>query len=103
ILAVDVGALDGTVVQVGNTHVGPVDVPCLDIDDDAVREMAARPDGLAVRAIGVHDVDASGIQLENEETTDHATRDRASGRFHDSFRHLAPSWLPDADSVRARP
>src|SRR6185312_5304422 len=26
VLAVDVGALDGTVVQVGNTHVGPVDM-----------------------------------------------------------------------------
>ena len=33
---VEVGALDGAVVQVGDAHVGPVDVPAFDIDRDAI-------------------------------------------------------------------
>jgi hypothetical protein len=35
-LSVDVGALDGPVVQVGNTHVGPVDVTGFHIDGDTI-------------------------------------------------------------------
>ena len=36
VLAVEVGALDRTVVQVGNTHVGPIDMTSLRVHDDAV-------------------------------------------------------------------
>src|SRR5215467_14352696 len=36
ILAVYIGALDGAVVQVGNTHVGPVDVTGFHIDGDTI-------------------------------------------------------------------
>ena len=40
ILPVEVDALDGAVVQLGITHVGPVDVSACDIDRDAVGESA---------------------------------------------------------------
>src|SRR6202040_410543 len=37
---VEVGALDGAVVPVGNAHIGPVDVPAFDVHRDAVGEPA---------------------------------------------------------------
>src|SRR6266567_2879695 len=103
ILAVDVGALDRPVIQARDSHVGPVDMASLGIDDDAVRQMAIRHDGLAVGTVRIHGVNAAGVQLKNKETRHRAFRYSAPGRFHDGFRHLAPSWLPDANFVRARP
>src|SRR5205085_10292196 len=44
IASVEVGALDGTVVEVGHPHVGPVDMAGLDIDDDAIRKMTIGDD-----------------------------------------------------------
>src|ERR1700751_3534794 len=46
VLAVDVGTLDGPVIQVRDAHVGPVDMASLGIDGDAVGQMAVRYDGL---------------------------------------------------------
>ena len=51
VLAVEIGALDRAVVEVGDAHVGPIDMTCLRIHDDAVGEMAIGDDGLAVGAI----------------------------------------------------
>ena len=36
IAAVEVGALDRTVVQVGDAHIGPIDVTGIGVDDDAI-------------------------------------------------------------------
>src|SRR3954469_1418555 len=35
VVAVDVGALDGSIIQVWDAHIGPVDMASLNIDDDA--------------------------------------------------------------------
>ena len=49
---VEVGALDGAVIQIGDAHVGPVDVPVFDIDRDAIRHPALVDDDLAVGPSG---------------------------------------------------
>src|SRR5260370_23756393 len=46
--SVDIRALDGTVVQVWNAHVGPVDIAGRDIDDDAIWMSAPSDDDLSV-------------------------------------------------------
>ena len=66
--SIEVGALDRTVVERGNAHVGPVDVASLDIHGDAVGEMAIGDDGLAVGTIGIHGVNAVSTQFENEQS-----------------------------------
>src|SRR6202011_4676958 len=48
VLAVDVGALDGPVIQAWDAHIGPVDMASLSIDDDAVGQMEIRHAGLTV-------------------------------------------------------
>src|SRR5947209_4019407 len=67
VLAVDVGAFDGPIVQVRDAHVGPVDMAGLAIDDDAVRQMAIRHDDLAVGTVRIHRVYAAGVQLKYKE------------------------------------
>jgi hypothetical protein len=54
ITAVEIGALDRAVVEIGNAHVGPLDVASLRIDDDTVREMATGNDGLAVGSVRIY-------------------------------------------------
>ena len=80
VLAVEIGALDGPVVQVGNAHIGPVDMTSLDIDDDAVGKMTARHDRLAVGTVRVHHMNFPGVYLENEEARD---RCLLAGAFDD--------------------
>src|SRR5258706_5144827 len=53
VLAVDVGALDGPVIQAWDAHVGPVDMAGFNINGDAVRQMAIRHDGLAVGTVRI--------------------------------------------------
>ncbi len=65
--AVEVGALDRAVVEVGDTHVGPIDMTRLRIHDDAIGEVAISHDGPAVRSIGVHRVNAVAAQFEHEQ------------------------------------
>ena len=65
--AVEVGALDRAVVEVGNTHVGPIDMTRLRIHDDAVGQMAIGDDGLFVGPVRIHRVDAAGVEFENEQ------------------------------------
>ncbi|WP_347338803.1 hypothetical protein [Bradyrhizobium vignae] len=66
--AVEVGALDGPVVERGDAHVGPIDVTRLYIHDDAVGEAAVGNDDLAVGTIGIHRVNAVTAQFENEQS-----------------------------------
>src|ERR1700754_4418501 len=87
VLAVDVGALDGPVIQIWNTHIGPVDVASLGIDNATVGQMAIRHDGLAVGTVRVHGVNAASVYLENKETRgDGAGAPRV---LLDGFRHVA--------------
>ena len=65
---VEVGALDGAVVQAGDAHVGPVDVPAFDIDRDAVWEPAFVDDDFAwSEPSGVHREHAFAADVENEQ------------------------------------
>src|ERR1700693_32541 len=68
VLAVEIGALDRSVIQVGGAHVGPVDMTGINIDDDAVGQMAIRHDGPTVGTVRIHGVNAAGVNLENKET-----------------------------------
>ena len=63
---VEVGALDGAVVLVGNAHVGPVDVPAFDIDRDAIGQPALGDDDLAVGAVRVQREHTVAAEVENE-------------------------------------
>ena len=95
VLAIEIGALDGPVVQVGNAHIGPVDMTRLGIDDDAVGKVTARHDGLAVGTVRVHDVDFPGVYLENEQARDVCLRacafDDVQGRFWHGFTFVLSS------------
>jgi hypothetical protein len=73
VLAVDVGALDGSVIQVRD-DVGPVDMAGLDIDDDAIGQVAIRHDGPAAGTVDIHGVNAAGIQLKDKQARDTCPR-----------------------------
>src|SRR5262249_14783942 len=66
ILSVCVSTLDGAVVQVGNTHVGPVDVTGFRINGDTIGETAIGYDSLPVGAIRIHQMNKAGVQFEYE-------------------------------------
>ncbi len=99
VLAVDVGALDGPVIQAWDAHVGPIDMARISIDDDAVGQMAIRHDGLAVGTVRIHGVNATGVQLKNKETR--VAGASASIVLRDGFGHAAPVLRPDAKLVSA--
>src|SRR5882724_1950220 len=101
VLAVDVGALDGPVIQVWDAHIGPVDMASLGIDDDAVRQMAIRHDGLTVGTIRIHAVNAAGVQFKDKQTRDDSAGASASIASCDGFRHATPVLRSDANSVSA--
>src|SRR5262249_12409340 len=65
--AVEVSALDRAVIEAGDAHVGPVDMPRRHIHGDAVGETAIGDDGLAVGAVGIHRVNAVAAQFKNEQ------------------------------------
>src|SRR5262249_35312115 len=67
IAAVEIGALDRAVVDAGDAHVGPIDMARRDIHHDAVAEAAIGHDCPLVRAVGVHQMNAPGIELEHEQ------------------------------------
>jgi hypothetical protein len=66
IAPIDVGPLDGTIVQVGNTNVGPVDVTGFRIDDDSIGMDAVGDNDLSVGAVRVHQQYTAAAQIENE-------------------------------------
>ncbi len=53
ILTIEIGAFDRAVVATRNSHVRPVNVSRLNIDNDAVRNSTPGYDDFSVRAIGV--------------------------------------------------
>ncbi len=66
IVTVEVGALDGSVIQLENTHVGPVDVTSFNVHHDAIGEMAISYDDFFVGTVGIHGEDVVATQFENE-------------------------------------
>jgi hypothetical protein len=74
VLAVDVGALNGPIVQIWDAHLGPVDMADLDIDDDAIGQLAIRHDGPAAGTVDIHGVNAAGIQLKDKQARDSCPR-----------------------------
>src|SRR5438105_15595898 len=54
ILAIEIDALDRTVVLARNAHVGPVDVSGLDIDNHAIWHSASTENDFSIRPIGVN-------------------------------------------------
>ncbi len=78
---VEVGALDGAVVQVGDAHVGPVDVPTCDIDRDAIRHPTLVDDDLAVGAIRVHREHAVAAEVENVQAVERGSVAGGACRF----------------------
>jgi hypothetical protein len=51
----------------GNAHVGPIDVPPFNIDDDAIGQLCQIvQDDLSVGAIGVGRQHSAAAQVENE-------------------------------------
>ena len=71
------------------------------IDDDAVWQMAIRHDGLAVGTVGIHGVDATGVQFKDKETRSDGAGASASIVLLGGFRHLAPICRSDAKLVSA--
>src|SRR5882724_12775292 len=90
VLAVDIGALDGPVIQTRDAHIGPVDMARLGIHDDAVWQMAIRHDSLAVGTVRIHGVNAAGVNFKDKETRDDGAGDSASIVLLEGFRHVAP-------------
>src|SRR5262245_33101343 len=94
IAPVEVGAFDRAVVEVRNAHVGPIDVTCFDIDDDAVGEWAPGDDHLAVASVGIHRQDTAVAQVENEQATDSSfARWRRSRSVSLECGHVFLPWL----------
>jgi hypothetical protein len=81
VLSVDIGPLDRAVVQARDAHIRPVDMASLNVDDDAVGQMAIRHDSLTAGTVGIHGVNAAGVQLKNKEARDSCPRDSVLRRF----------------------
>src|SRR6476620_10886366 len=54
ILAIEIDALDRTIILARNAHVGPVNVSGFNIDDDAVRDSSSAENDFSVRPVGVN-------------------------------------------------
>ena len=63
---IEVSSLNGAVVQLGNPHIGPVDVSRRDIERDAVGVSALGDDDLAVGAVRIERDDAVVAEVEKE-------------------------------------
>src|SRR6266516_2961332 len=64
ILAIEISALDRTIVLARNAHVGPVNVSRLNIDNDAVRNSTPGYNDFSVRAVGVSRMNPSSASFE---------------------------------------
>src|SRR6516225_9748123 len=89
--AVDIGALDRAVVQIGNAHVGPVDMTGSDIDRDAIREPAIGDNDLVVRAVRIHRVNSVATQFQENSRPERVTADEAFDFVTSSIVMVFPS------------
>jgi hypothetical protein len=67
IAAVEIDALDRTVVKARNAHIGPIDMTRLGIHDDAIGEPAFGNDDLVIGTVGIHRVNAAPAQFKKKE------------------------------------
>jgi hypothetical protein len=72
IAAIQIGPLDRAIIEVGDTHIGPIEITSLGIHNDAVGQMTIGNDGILVRSIGIHHMNAARVYFENEEPTGRA-------------------------------
>ena len=85
-------AFDGAIIRArAGAHVGPLDVAG-GIDHDAIRQMSAGDDHLAIRSIRTHGMDtATTARLENEQSLNRrAPAGLGSCPRHECIRHAAP-------------
>src|SRR5213594_1032570 len=68
ILAVEISALDRTVVLVRNAHVGPVNVSGFKIDDDAIRDSSSADNNFSVRSVGVSRMNPAAACFEEKQS-----------------------------------
>src|SRR5207245_10402907 len=70
ILAVEIGALDRTIVHARNAHVGPVNVSGFNIDDDAIRDSSSAENDISVRPVGVSRMNPDAARFAKDEVAD---------------------------------
>src|SRR5260370_824772 len=88
ILAIEIGALDRTIVLARNAHVGPVNVSGFNIDDHAIRDSSSADNDFSVRSIGISRMNPAATCFKKEQATNSPVRGCAFGfgnfcnRFH---------------------
>src|SRR5262249_12677896 len=96
IAALEIASLDRAVITVRNAHVGPIDVPGLCIDRDAIRDPAIGHQNFLVRSIAPDRKDASVASVEHIQAAvlcaiclrGHVEFSLMDGRFAET-----PAWL----------
>src|SRR6266403_4811475 len=68
ILAVEIDALDRTIVLARNAHIGPVNVSGFNIDDDAIRDSGSADNDFAVRSIGISRMNPAAASFEEKQS-----------------------------------
>ena len=66
ILTVEIRALNGTIVPVGNAHVGPVNVSGVNIDNDSIRNSATSNNDFSVGPVGVSRMNSAAACFEKK-------------------------------------
>src|SRR3984957_11816876 len=89
IVSVKVGPLDGAIVEIKNSHIGPVDMVGCSIDRYPVRVAAIGYDDLPVAPLRGHRVDATATQLKHEQSA-HSAPSAGPSLFvgAERFRHV---------------
>src|SRR6266487_2177171 len=99
ILAVEIGALDGTIVLARNAHVGPVNVSGFNIDNHAIWHSASAENDFSIRPIGVSRMNPAAACFEKEQATNSLVRGCAFGfgnfcnGFHDLISYFVLKFL----------
>src|SRR6266478_5396970 len=70
ILAIEIDALDRTIVLARNAHVGPVNVSGFKIDDDAIRDSSSGDNDFRIRSIGVSRMNPAAACFKKEQSAD---------------------------------
>ena len=79
--AVEIRALDVTIVQVRHAHIGPVDMAGLGVHNDTVRMGTVRQDDPFAGTVRIHRQHAVAAEIENEQLADAVRRTEQFGCF----------------------
>src|SRR5438128_9751135 len=96
ILTIEIGAFDRAVVATRNSHVGPVNVSRLNIDNDAVRNSAPGNNDFSVRPVGVSQMNPASARFEEEQAANRFVAARCAvwfGNFGNTFHALIPYFF----------